>query len=62
MLMTLREVADYLRISTITLRRLVDGGKIKAVDLAQPGAYRRSLRIHKEELERFLKENTHGGL
>ena len=49
-MVTREEAAKYLRISTRTLDRLVRSGKIRSYK------YDRAVRIKRQELERFLKQ------
>jgi len=48
-LLKVREVAEKLRVSPITVRRMISAGEIKAIRFSK-----RSIRIPKEELERIL--------
>jgi excisionase family DNA binding protein len=52
-LLTVREVASYLRVDTSTVRRLIANGELRALQLGGPG---HSLRIAKHELEDWLSE------
>lgn len=56
LLMTLREAGDELRISEDSVYRLVQRGRLAAVDV---GTGRRArTRIRRAELERFIEANT----
>jgi excisionase family DNA binding protein len=52
-LLTVREVARYLRVDTGTVYRLIRNGELRAMQLGGPG---HSLRIAKDELEEWLSE------
>lgn len=54
-LMTLREVADYLKVSEKKVRRLVEAGLLGAEDLRQPGDRKACLRFSHRQLERDRK-------
>ena len=49
-LLTVREVADVMRVSTMTVYRLINGGNLRAARIG------RSFRIRTEDLERFLAD------
>lgn len=55
-LLSLDEVAKELDVSKTTVRRLVDAGLIRVVDLSRPGARRRTLKVNPAELERLLRD------
>jgi excisionase family DNA binding protein len=48
--MTVSEVAAVLRVSTMTVYRLINAGKLPAVRIG------RSFRVREEELDRYLAE------
>lgn len=48
---TIKEVADIFQVSEITVRRWIESGKLKAVQVVKNGA----IRIADEEIERFKK-------
>jgi len=48
--MTVGEVAAVLRVSTMTVYRLINAGKLPAVRIG------RSFRVREEELDRYLAE------
>lgn len=52
MVYTLEEVADILKVSVSTVRRLIKEGQLKTVRV------RTQLRVTKEELDRFLKSQS----
>jgi excisionase family DNA binding protein len=52
-LLTVREVARYLRVDTGTVYRLIRNGELRVMQLGGPG---HSLRIAKDELEEWLSE------
>ena len=49
-LMTVGEVASVLRVSTMTVYRLINGGELPAVRIG------RSFRLRPEDLDRYLAE------
>lgn len=50
--LTVAEVADMLRVSNMTVYRLVNAGAMKAVRIGK------SYRITEEEVDRYLKEGA----
>lgn len=50
-LMTIEEVAEYLRIGKITLYRMAQQGKIPASKIAHPWRFR------KEEIDEWVEDN-----
>lgn len=60
---TLEEVADFMGISYITLYRLVKAGKIKAIDITDPGVKKPIYRIRPEDVQAYydqLQNSTNG--
>jgi excisionase family DNA binding protein len=55
-LFTVAQVAAILRVSTSTIRRLVDSGELIAVDVTALGN-RRHKRIEPSEVERYKRRN-----
>lgn len=53
-IMTVDEVRDLLRISRTTIYKLINAKMIAVTRIG------RNIRITKEALENYLKENTHG--
>jgi excisionase family DNA binding protein len=51
--LTIQQAADALAVDHKTIRRMLP--RIGAVDIAEPGAKRRTIRIPAEALERFLQ-------
>ncbi len=51
------EVAEELGCSTFTVIKLIDSGRLKAIDLAAPGARRRALRVTRADLAQFKLES-----
>ena len=51
--LTIQQVADALAVDHKTVRRMLP--RIGAVDIAEPGAKRRTIRIPAEALDRFLQ-------
>ena len=49
-IMTIKELADFLKIAEVTIRRAIDAGELKAFKAGK------SLRIEKEEVIKWLKE------
>ncbi len=50
-LLTVRETADRLRVSPMTVRRRIDGGELRALQLGGPG---RPVRIAEADLDAWL--------
>lgn len=50
--MTIKEVAEKLRLSTRTVYRLIEAGKLKAIKIS-----RKAYRISEKELIRFLEKH-----
>ncbi len=48
--LTVREVATYLRVSTMTVYRLINGGNLPAVRIGK------SFRVREDDLNRYLAE------
>jgi excisionase family DNA binding protein len=48
--LTVREVATYLRVSTMTVYRLINGGNLPAVRIGK------SFRVLEDDLNRYLSE------
>jgi len=55
-LMTVHETAKYLRVSILTVRRLIWAGKLPYVDIST-GSKRKSYRIRRKELREYLDKN-----
>ena len=53
-ILTIREVADYLKVTERTLYRLVQEGKLPAVKVGN------SWRFRREDLERWISEQSRG--
>ena len=53
-ILTLREVADYLKVTERTLYRLVQDGKLPAFKVGN------SWRFRREDLERWISEQSRG--
>ncbi len=53
-ILTIREVADYLKITERTLYRLVQDGKLPAFKVGN------SWRFRREDLERWISEQSRG--
>jgi excisionase family DNA binding protein len=53
--LTVREVAAELRVSGMTVRRLVERGELRAIRVG------RSVRIERAELDRFLRQGGSPG-
>lgn len=51
--LTIQQTADMLAVDHKTIRRMLP--RLGAVDIAEPGAKRRTIRIPAEALERFLQ-------
>ena len=51
--LTIKQTADALAVDHKTVRRMLP--RLGAVDIAEPGAKRRTIRIPVEALERFLQ-------
>ena len=51
--LTIQQAADALAVDHKTIRRMLP--RLGAVDIAEPGAKRRTIRIPVEALERFLQ-------
>lgn len=49
-IVTIKELADFLKISEITIRRAIDSGDLKALKIGK------SWRIEKEAVTKWLKE------
>jgi len=54
-LLTIREVARYLKVVPMTVYRMIDRGDLKAVKVG------RVWRIRREDLERYLNRSKTGG-
>ena len=54
-LLTIREVARYLKVVPMTVYRMIDRGDLKAVKVG------RAWRIRREDLERYLNRSKTGG-
>mgnify|MGYP003654081851 CR=1 FL=1 len=52
MILSVKEVADYLRVEHKTVRKLIDEGKLKAARVG------RGLRVKESDIEAFLDQNT----
>ncbi|MDZ7793593.1 MAG: helix-turn-helix domain-containing protein [Spirochaetia bacterium] len=52
-LLTYKEIASYLRISPVTLRRYVSEGRIPYLKIG------RSVRFRKEHVDTWLEKNNH---
>ena len=52
MILSVKEVADYLRVEHKTVRKLIDEGKLKAHRIG------RGLRVKDSDVEEFLDKNT----
>ena len=50
-LLTIKEVANYLRVSERSVNRYIEAGRLKASKIGQ-------WRIKKADLKKFLKENS----
>lgn len=53
-ILTIREVADYLKVTERTLYRLVQDGKVPAFKVGN------SWRFRREDLERWISEQSRG--
>ncbi len=53
-ILTIREVASYLKVTERTLYRLVQDGKLPAFKVGN------SWRFRREDLERWISEQSHG--
>lgn len=51
-LLTLSEVADIMKVSESTIRRLIKGGILTAYKVGERG----QLRVKEEDLEKYLKD------
>jgi excisionase family DNA binding protein len=60
-LLTVREVAKYLKVDDTTVRRWIKGGVLAAVTLPSKER-RRSYRIRKDVFEKLLSEGTNGNI
>lgn len=54
-ILTIREVADYLKVTERTLYRLVQNGKLPAFKVGN------SWRFRREDLERWISEQSRSG-
>lgn len=54
-ILTIREVAEYLKVTERTLYRLVQDGKLPAFKVGN------SWRFRREDLERWISEQSRGG-
>lgn len=54
-LLSMKDFASRLNISTEHLRRLILDGKVRAVDMTRNNAKRRSYRIHPREYDRVIE-------
>lgn len=59
-MLRITEVAERLNVSIDTVRRMIETGKLVAVDVSGSSEGKRSYRIECEELERYLRENRTG--
>lgn len=53
-LLTVAEAADRLRVNHMTLRRRIDRGRIKVIDISDDGATRPKLRITEAALAAYI--------
>jgi len=51
-LLTLHEVADVMKVSESTVRRIIREGRLKAYKIGKRG----QIRVKKEELERYIED------
>lgn len=56
-LMTTREVADFLRLNTQTVRHMADRGELPVVIVRRSPA-RRTIRFRREDIEQWVAEHT----
>lgn len=54
-LITVKEAAEYLGVSTMTIRRYLHAGKIEGVQ------YSRDIKINKDSLDKFVEQSKIGG-
>ena len=54
-LVTVKQAAEYLGVSTMTIRRYLKACKLEGLQ------YSRDIKIKKESLEQFIKESKIGG-
>lgn len=59
-LKTVEQAAEELSIDPSSLRRLLETGDIRYVNVAPTGAQRRSIRIEDTEIARFIAERRSG--
>lgn len=57
-LFTWDEAAQHIGVSISTVKRLVDNGDLRAVDIATQKGGRRRLRIREDELARWIDKRT----
>ncbi len=55
--LTIAQAAEFLGVSTVTLRRSIKNGTLKTIRLSKAGNHR----ILREELNRLVAEGTHHG-
>lgn len=54
-LYTIDEVAEILRLSTVTIRKRIRNNQIKSIDISAPGSVKKRHRITRQEVERLIK-------
>ncbi|MCB1443003.1 MAG: helix-turn-helix domain-containing protein [Methyloceanibacter sp.] len=52
-LLTLKQAADLLDVSVATLRRYVDEGSLRYIDMTRHGSVRRRMKFDRQDLENF---------
>lgn len=57
---TVAEVAARLGVSRMHVYRMIDAGRLRAVDISAGETDRRTLRVPQSELERLLKVEAEG--
>lgn len=55
-----REAGEILGVTGMTVWRYVKAGRLRAVNLAEPGAARSKLRIRADDLQKFIDNRTLG--
>lgn len=54
-LLTVKEAAEYLGVSTMTIRRYLKAGKLEGLQ------YSRDIKVKKQSLEKFIEQSKIGG-
>jgi len=59
-LLTPAEAAERIRASESHVYRLIADGKLRAVDIAQPGSRKPKTRVRSDDLDAYIEASTRG--